>query len=587
MIPVYQNFINFGSPLPLMAGIANTPFAILGSTLPVQVVQQVLLLGALLVTSFFYSTSQSIRLDSYSRVIPFSTLNLFYTSHYFVANDWSEVALALFGFQVLILLIIEANLEPFGKPLRRYTMLWIGASLASTDHLGHAGIILLSVIALTAISLPNDFFRAWIGRSAALLNLLLLSAFIAIVWYPSLQVLLQNKISSNPRPRPFKVFVIDFFTLGLAGPGNLEWTFNPAKMFLHLSAFRSLFLFVMPLLIYVLWKFSRLNRPSRSTPTGLILRSSLIVTISLAVLAVSGGSLKYPLRPSQDYFFRDAILLVLICGATLATPSLRRGRSVSPIEHGWKPLVGSVLVVFSTFLCLLVAGIFGKSKEILSSHQRSDLIVPGDCASLGDGALILSEYDPAIFGDLDSDTLWRRQQPTNPFIQVDCSLLQMVEDGQYSIAGWLKVYQTPSDGKPWFELDNITVSVPKDVLDSLDFYYLYDGQDVIPFSNNNLLELGVTEYERCPDSSCVLKILTAPRDGNLIWNFDPDLRFTGSSVIERDPDGFMMFSGSEVGAGDVVYDIPVSRKFSAFASWALWVAVPLANLSLIRSGRCR
>lgn len=584
LIPVYQNFINFGTPLPIMGGIANTPLALLGLVFPVQVAQQILILGALLTSSFCFATSKSLGLDTYGRTMPYSALNLLFTSHYFLVNDWSEVALSSFGLQVLVLLILEVNLEPRETPLRHLTMLWLGVSLVSTDHLGHIGVVVFCLLTLMIASYFNTLFRSRICRPPTLFAIFLLATFVATLWYPSVHILLQNSVSSNPRPRSLEQFFFDLLSLGLVRPEHLEWSLNPLTLYLRVAALRSLFLFVLPLIIFVAWRYARLKRSLEWALNTVTVRSLLIAVFVLSVLAVSSGSLKYPLRPSQDYFFRDAIIPLLLCAATLVTRNPNRVRSEPTRRVGWKPLVATTFLTSSAFAGLLALGIAGKA--YLISRDEANLLVPGDCRSLEDGALILAQVEPEIGADSGNQTLWRRQQPANPFSPVDCTLLQMVEDGHNSIAGWLKIHQTPSDGKPWFELDNVTVRVPNAVLESLNSYYLYNGQDLINVSNKQKRPLDITEYERCWENSCILKIQTSSRNSRLIWNFNSNLRSTGSSVVSRGADGFMVVAGSESGSEKLIYDTPSIQKFSALASWALWVGFPSA-ITVARTGSPR
>jgi hypothetical protein len=87
LIPVYQNFVNFGSPLPLMSHISSSPLALVGAVLPLQLAQSLSVAVALFALGVTFTTSP---LGAEFRGPLTALLALVITlptAHYFFVND--------------------------------------------------------------------------------------------------------------------------------------------------------------------------------------------------------------------------------------------------------------------------------------------------------------------------------------------------------------------------------------------------------------------------------------------------------------------------------------------------------------------
>jgi len=583
-IPVYQNFINFGSPIPIMANIANTPLAILGMLLPVQLVQQTFVFVSFIWASYFTATSGALRSISLTRLTPISALHFLATAHYTYSNDWSELILSSIGLYILILLFIETNLNLNVAPTRQATMLWLGASLASLDHFGHAGVTVITMTILFVGSLRHALFRNWAKRVSTILYLSLLAVLITLIWFPSLNILLQNSVDSNPRPRPALSSLLDLASLGLSTQMEALLGSEIRDFPNILSANRAIFFGVLPLFILAFRGLLASRKRPRDDPFRLVHESLFMTSVVLAMLAIFAGSVGYPLRPSQDYFFRDAILPLLIFGIIITDANQMVLQDEPRSSDSRKRFGLSILALAVGFAALSLSSITAKRHGWFVSESQADEVIPGNCEALGAGTTIWSEYSPELSGRGNS-TLWRRNQPINPFRPSDCTILQMIRSDQNSIAGWLKIHQTSSDGKAFFELDNITVSLTPGLLDNFDDVYVYDGRSLQIESLATSDESDDIDYVRCPNEACVLRILNTEDGGQLVWNYNENLLFSGRGLFEQSDDGFFQFKGPSGQSGIILYQTPLSQKFGALASWALWVGVPLTIFGISRCSR--
>ncbi|NBV73713.1 MAG: hypothetical protein EBR65_01895, partial [Actinobacteria bacterium] len=215
LIPVYQNFVNFGSPLPLMSHISSSPLALLGSALPLQLAQSLSVAFAFVALGVTLTTSP---LGVEFRGPMPALLTLVITlpaAHYFFVNDWSDEVLATCGLYILILVLTEFMCLERTMDFRQAFALWVGVALISLTHLGYLGAPIISLVLLSLIGMTLRVLRGHLKNKFLLI--LMLSLVAAIVGYLlfDIRYLWENGVPSNPRPRSVRSYVKEALTLGV------------------------------------------------------------------------------------------------------------------------------------------------------------------------------------------------------------------------------------------------------------------------------------------------------------------------------------------------------------------------------------
>jgi len=562
-VPVYQNFVNLGSQIPLMSHISSSPLASLGALFPVQTVQQLLLAAVLIISASALITSPALKTLSLPQYIPLSAVFLVPTSHYFLANDWSELAIATIGTVPLFILVIELNLGFQRTTKNILFFVWFGFACLSVDHFGHFSALTIPLFVVALASIWNKHFRQAIDRQilggVAVLFMLLLA-----YWFHDLSFLAQNGVKTNPRPIPIESHFADFASAGV-GPSVTSLTQGePLESIFLLASSRSFF-FIWPIYFTLLlfgvarkqwWTLHPLSKSWLTSVVGVIVLVSCLVLLS--------GRTTYPSRPSADYQFRDGLLalttLTYFSARTAFAGSAKTSysNSVSSPDLATRgafkqhlATVATTAVIAASFLILAVPRMKGAS---ISSGPS--------CGSLGRGTTIWVDYPS-----------WRGEQPENPAQPAQCSLFQMIRDDQFSIGGWLKMRQTASDGSTEFELKNRIEDLNPVLAERLPIDALVRVGTLQRRSSRT--DHSVRQYERCLNESCVIKMEPSPLSGQtLMWNFDPNLRSDSSLVLDQEVSTAWP-TLSNGAASTLIYQAPLSQKVAVSAGWSLHVGVPI------------
>jgi len=578
-IPVYQNFINLGSPLPLMSHITVSPIAILGALLPVQIVQQLITIIALTVTAALLATSPlSARLRPASTT-PLSALLFLPSAHYFIVNDWSENALVSYGTIILLLLLVELNLTSPSNQLRPHLLLWVGALHLSVGHLGHLGVPIYSLAFVGALSFRNQIFRHNLRQNFFLVNICSCVLLCGLIWLPSVEYLLRNQVISNPRPVSLSAQLRDFASAGLKPVVDAIFERDLPHALTQVVAHRG-FLAVLPLLLINICVSLRPHQTSRGKRKPYELQVALLVSACfLLALTFMAGSRHYPLRPSSDYQFRDALLPILVFAIYTKPVLTCRPTENKEAFQGPPKGIAPGRRRRGIRLLILVVWLPGVALALSLARPRLDDVSGGEaigCAEAGEFATIWVDYP-----------LWRGKHPATPYSPNDCSLLQMIEDNQFSIGGWLKMHQTPSDGQPSFELENRT-----ETLELVQFSAVYNPE-FVPLSSSDFVFTASKPvpsldaiasrqqgpaYERCVDQLCVLRLVQRIDAGeSILWNANHNLFWDDRLDIAEMNGGLVTTSSNLAASSKLVYRPPSQQKISVCASWSLWVGIPLVS----------
>ena len=569
-IPVYQNFVNFGSPLPLMSHIASSPLALVGAVLPLQLAQSlsvVVALFALGVTLITSPLSTAFRGPLAALLALVITLP---TAHYFFVNDWSDEVLATCGLYILILVLTEFMCLDRTMDFRQAFALWVGVALISLTHLGYLGAPIISLVLLSLIGMTLRVLRGHLTNKFLLI--LMLSLVTAIVGYLlfDIRYLWENGVPSNPRPRSVRSYVKEALTLGVL-PSIQSLRSGDLLDAAYLLAERRTLFFLWPAMIIP--AAARLVRLRRSGTLDQHHRVSTVLLVTCLVLAALGslaGTSSYPLRPSADYMFRDAILPMAVLGLVLSRQRCSRDEAMTNSRRsraGVKAVSVTVALIGAPALLWTLA-----TASLAAENDSSE--ANAVCHSLGEEATIWVEAP-----------IWFGEQPANPFIQDDCSLFQMIEDGQYSVAGQLRMRQTSSDGDPAFELINRTVEARPELLTPLlNAHIVRADRSLLTLPElppEELAEAGAARYSRCLAGECVLTVdRTSSSPSRLIWNHDVNLRATGAANLEDSGDGYLIITSATGNDVTITYSPPLLQKVSVMSAWVLFAGIP-AGLGVV------
>lgn len=570
LIPVYQNFVNFGSPLPLMSHISSSPLALLGSVLPLQLAQSLSVAFALVALGVTLTTSP-LGVEFRGPMPALLTLVITLPSaHYFFVNDWSDEVLATCGLYIIILVLTELMSLERAMDLRQAFAIWGGVALISLTHLGYLGAPVISLVLLTLIGMTVGSFRRHLTNTFLLI--LTLSLVTAIVGYLlfDIRYLWENGVPSNPRPRSVRSYVKEALTLGVL-PSIQALRGGDLLDAAYLLAERRTLFFIWPAMVIAAG--ARLVRLRHSGPLDKNHRVAMVLIttcLTLAALGSLAGTSSYPLRPSADYMFRDAILPMAVLSLALTR---RRGPRDEDLTNSHRSRAGVMAIAVVAALIGIPALWMNLTTAYLTGEgERSE--ENSVCHSLGEEATIWVEAP-----------VWYGQQPANPFIQDDCSIFQMIEDGQYSVAGQLRMRQTSSDGDPTFELINRTSEAHPELLAPLlDAHIVRADRSLLTLPESppeKLADLDAVRYSRCPSGACVLVVDKGSHGpARLIWNHDANLRSSGTGHLEDSGDGFLRITGMTDSDATITYSPPPLQKASVISAWVLFAGIP-AGLGVV------
>jgi hypothetical protein len=565
-VPVYQNFVNLGSQLPLMSHISSSPLASLGSLVPVQIAQQLLLAAVLIGAAWAVASSPALQTLSLRQCLPLSTIFLVPTSHYFLANDWSELAIATVGATPLFMLLVELNLGFKRTAKQTGLLLWLAFSCLSIDHFGHIGALSYPLLVLILTSIQHDDFRRIIsGR--VLISTAVLSLLVVAYWFHDVKFLSQNGVTANPRSESLGSQVAGFLSAGFGSSVESIMLGQLKESVIFLASTRTLFLIWPIFVVLAALRFSH-NGSRKLCP----LQKSWLIRVAGTVLAISSlalfaGRHAYPFRPSADYQFRDALLpLLMLTYFSVLPASGNNSLSTDPNLNSSKnrrneratqqhPLGLAMFTVIATCF-LIIAAPYRKGAATETAPN---------CGSLGKGATIFA-----------ADSSWRGQQPDDPNLPAQCSLFQVIRDDQFSINGWLKMRQTPSDGQAKFELENKVADVAPALLELMPIDAIVQNGTLALANRPDGVRIdssdSVRQYQRCQTGQCVMKI--EPSEGVLIWNFDPNLRIDSEDSLNFGRTSVWPTLNTE-GPVLLAYQVPLTQKIAISAGWSLHVGIPL------------
>ena len=581
-LPVYQNYVNFGSALPIVSHITLTPFAVLGEWFSVQYVQQFALTIGLVLAVGYVSNSPFLRTTSGHSKFVFALLFFLPTGYYFWANDWTEHALSSYGLVVGILTFYELARSQSVSFKRTLFGLWFAAYTVMAGHLSYVGVALIAMSTFLAGFLWLSTFRQRLLSSKVVLPSFLLVLLVGLSWSFSLQFLARHGVTTSSRQ--FSVFdePLDLFSFGLLSLGQDLIGLNFLGIIPNLFASRNPTLIWPSFLVYptiVIWRRKR-DSSFKIPPAILILACQIIFLSGLMLLADAHN---YPFRPGADYQFRDA-LLPLVFLLSVEVDRLRISpNGLETHRLGGLPEKPPSPHFFTAGVFFLATAVLVGSMwidELNRKHDFAALADPGGCSELGVGTLVWF-----------SEPIWRGEQPSNPLLPDDCSLLHLVENGQFSAGGWLKMRQTSSDGSDWFELENKVKAISSDPRwnpQGSTSVVARRVETAVPNPENNGHAFEVSDsamafgYERCDAPKCVLRLSGAvPADGAIAWNYDPHLTIPSGAGFTTTDLGTLALSAGVPAGTTVTYRTPPWQRISVLAAWALFffplVAMPLKS----------
>lgn len=581
-LPAYQNFLNFGSALPLMSSVSLSPLTPLGGLLPVQIVQNTALtISTLLGAHFILKTAFVQRHIVYQKTFV-AALLLYPMTHYFFANDWTEFVLGAHGFAILSCVLLSLFVDQNQPDNSTSSALWAGMSLLTLTHLGYVGALLFPLLLLSAAMGFKVTFRT-IWRSRRLRRTILtLLVLVSGVWSSQLLHLMGLGITNNARPTPFQNFATDIATLGFSESFRQFEGFQPLQAIRHLPYNRSLFL-IWPAVLVILWVTVLRNRNGRYAGIEKVFLRRITVAIFMtALFAIFGNAVSYPLRPSSEYLYRDAIAILLL---------LMLGVAFRPKTWGRAKLTDSQIVVVHNYcgnpatavslLVLMASFVVGQVLPLWSGGEDNSAVYP-ICSEIPRHEVVWVRQ-----------AIWEATQPDNFFKPSECSLFQMVGADLYSVGAFLKIRQTSSDGEPSDDLQNIVGDpdlglIPKgsiqrlwlerdNVLEMLDFGSRVGVEDARYFAT----------VDRCNSSNCVLDVsdIREGRINDILWNYDPNLVASPDVKLAKTSDGYIQFSATEQSALQIRYKPPIEQKVSILAAWILFLVAPICILA--RTFVCR
>jgi hypothetical protein len=216
--------------------------------------------------------------------------------------------LATCGLYILILVLTEFMCMERKMNFRQAFALWVGVALISLTHLGYLGAPIISLVLLSLISMTLRVSRTHLTNKFLLV--LMLSLVTAIVGYRlfDIRYLWENGVPSNPRPRSVRSYVKEAMTLGVL-PSIQSLRNGDLLDAAYLLAERRTLFFLWPAMIIPAGtRLVRLRRSGALRPHHGAATVLLVTCLVLAALGSLAGTVSYPLRPSADYMFRDAIL---------------------------------------------------------------------------------------------------------------------------------------------------------------------------------------------------------------------------------------------------------------------------------------
>lgn len=573
-LPVYQNFLNFGSALPLMSSVSLSPLTPLGGLFPVQVVQIILLTVSTLLGAHVMLRTAFIQRHVSFQKTTVATILLYPLVHYFFANDWTEYVPGAHGFAILTCVLLGLSEDPVRSDISTASALWVGASLLTLTHLGYVGALLFPLLLLSAIMGLKVTSRI-VRRSRTLRRTIVtLLVLVAGVWSSQILHLLGLGVTNNARPRSLRRLATELYTFGVSESFRQFEGIEPLNVIRHLPYNRSLFL-LWPAILVIFWvKVLRHQNVRYAVIEEIFFRRITLAILMMALFAVSGNNVSYPLRPSDDYLYRDAIviLMALMLGVAFKPKSWRgakQGESRILVAHYYRGRTATVM----NLLFLTAGFIIGQILPLWSGGAETSA-----------GSLTCSEL-PRYEVVWVSGATWEGTQPDNFFDPTECSLFQMVESDLYSVGAFLKIRQTSSDGEIRVDLQNRVGEADLRLVPpgSIDRLWLERSTGLELFRSEKELGGSTSRYfatvKRCHSSSCVLKIseIEADRNNEILWNYDPNLVAVPETELLKTSDGYIQVGAATQNGLQIRYRPPIEQKVSILAAWTLFLVAPICN----------
>lgn len=599
-IPVYQNFVDLGSELPLLSSISASPISILGSLLSVQNVQIVTLMVAIVSVAACITLSE-LRPKNWTQNSFAQLVLLAPIGHYFLANDWTDLALSYLGFFSVALVACDAALmHSFGRN-RHFFGLSLGTFLLVIGHLGYIGVPLVSLAALgLSLSLSKALSRGFDVSYRHILFIICLSVLSALILLPSVLYLLKLGFVSNPRPRSWRIVLFESLSVGVLDLGFIAREVFAGRLdvvgfFYRAFGIRSQVwlwpVFVLALL--VVRRVKERNSPS-NVHAALTLQGVAVAGLAIGLIPLLSSDWSYPLRPSADYQYRDATLIFAFMAVALGGSAAEESRvdrkrwdSSARRFNGWANLGARWLVAIAPVL-IASAVVFAlwanpggvHAERGVSPIARSDQQV---CERLEPDGVVWASYE-----------IWRSVQPGTFQRSKSCSLVALVSSGRNSIGGWLKMRQTVLDGSVDPTLEERVDTFDNPFEGEFEFADVFlDWAESAEDGGTELVvhvakrSVGSQSFQRCQDGECVGTIRTS-RVGwiEVGWNFDAQLFASDGSELRRSPRGLLeIYSNRDGQVTEIRYRTRWGQRLAILASWALFAILVLSPLPLPRRRR--
>lgn len=557
-IPVYQNFLDLGSRLPLAAQVSSSPISLFGAITTPDFVQAVTLSVFLALTAL-----AAVRFAISNRLLSMfligqGALFFFAVAHYFIANDWSEFVIGFLGLYLGLFFIVDARASSFQWHPHHTFSLFLSGLMLSLTHAGYLGVAVYSFAGVLAVNLFSRDFRRFLSKGFLFV---ILSGFLFIAtWLDTGIYLLTNEVLGNPAETEVRDVMRDFLTMGIGSTIQ-----SPIDVVVE----RVLF-FPWPIYVAAFLMLAK-NRKAR-TPRAIEASSLRILTAAALVglIAVVSPTINLPFEPSQNYLYRDGCLLLGFAALLSSVPS---SRERVPVRSG--PLHAMAPVCLG-LVFLIAIGLSGVAHKGMVTSAVGD----GPCSS---------RVEPETFWP--EQEIWRASQPLSYGAYADCSLVDIVQQGNYSLGAWLKMRQSLLDGKSQFELENKGEFTPGalPLFTSLgDYTHVQGNFDKILRQNIDLVledyhSEGLVALERC-FTGCVIRVeVPGPGSYMIPWNFDPALTADENHKILPNDFGLIDLQATQAGIVEIHYFTPWSQIVSVGASWinffSPWIALLAGELS--------
>ena len=545
LLPVYQNFLEFGSQLPLSAQIGSSPLSLLGSVMSLGDAQRLILSVATVLFGYLVKFRSSPGPEGVAGTVLLALVPVYGLGMYWVLNDWSEIYIAFLGMVLLWALFHQMHEAEFRWTPRQSLALIVGVVFLVLSHAGYLGAPLWTLLAFVVGSMTSASFRKNFLTLSTLARLISLFLISGAVWIDTILYLVGNEILDNARVEPSGRILTDFLSLGLA-----------AAISDPLSG-RG-FIVIWPVALVTAIAFGRKSHKFSQVSKN-ALKAYFLSLSMLALIIASSVFGNLPFEPSLSFLWRDgANLLLFGLVASLLSEQPREtsvfGRSAHKVATAML-----ALLIFSA----AASAVLG---NYILEARGSDRGFSGDTIDCTDFEKGRTLWLP--------ESVWRwGSSRTTAFS--NCDLESLIQGGYNSVGAWLKMRQSFSDDDTSFELENRTTD-PHRSYDS-DFGEIvilcFEDADCETVTGNHAQMDGHQSLTRCTAEGCVLRLSLSDTSGAQVfrWNQSDGLHLSSSTVeIENWTQGELTLKPeAQIREVFLHYEATATQRVSVISHWLL------------------